>query len=104
MVMAPAPVIFATFANLAKFIKFIKFITFSATDRTVVPGGDTAFVRPLSASAAVRVAYLRRSLHTRRVPMIPGAMSMTRMRTQVKTGARLFLAILAGVFLLCGAG
>jgi hypothetical protein len=68
MAMAPAPVIFATFA---KFIKFINFITFAARDWMVILRGDTSFMRPLRAGAAVRVARLRRSFHTRRVQMTP---------------------------------
>ena len=98
MVMAPAPVIFATFA------KFANFITFAATDRTVVPGGDTSFMWPLMAGRAVRVAYLRRSLHTRRVPSIPGC-DVYDWYENARKDRRASVSGASGVGLpLCGAG
>src|SRR5215212_8878883 len=59
-------------------------------------------MQPFRAGAAVRVAHLGRSFHTRRVRMIPGARPMTRMRTHIKPSARILLLILAGVCLLAG--
>jgi hypothetical protein len=73
MAMTPALEMFAMFAMFAKFIKFI---TFAARDWMVVLRDDTSFMRSLTAGAAVRVARLTRSFHTRRVRMIPGAMPM----------------------------